>query len=86
MSKGAISNQLTVWCAHCQVWDYLHSKKLQGAHKEAKQLGWTYTRKDGWVCPKCSNNACSNYGQQWHDAGTCTVCAFMRKEGTPCKK
>lgn len=51
--KGKITKHLTVWCATCEEWDYLDSTTLRFAYREAKEYGWIFTKKYGWLCPDC---------------------------------
>jgi len=45
--KGIITSQKTVWCGKCGGWDYIDNTKY------ARNIGWKFTTKDGWVCKMC---------------------------------
>lgn len=54
LPKGYMSTEFTVWCGVCVEWETIPQGTRTRAGKEAKRVGWTYTRKHGWCCPKCS--------------------------------
>ncbi len=52
--KGYISHQgFSITCGGCMKMQYLHVHTRQAASAEAKEQGWRYTRRQGWICPAC---------------------------------
>lgn len=50
--EGCIRTQLDVFCG-CGWWEHLDEVKKQKAARQARRMGWTFTRKRGWICPAC---------------------------------
>jgi len=48
--------QLTVFCSVCGKWEYIDSKIVSDAIKEAKKKGWKLKNREDWICPKCNGS------------------------------
>lgn len=51
--KGYMSSQPQVTCGGCLYWVNLTEPRYSQRVKEAKTLGYHYSRKRGWLCDKC---------------------------------
>lgn len=54
--KGRIRIALTIHCALCNWWEDLDGSKILPAAKQARESGWKFSKKNGWICPVCLEN------------------------------
>ncbi len=52
--KGRMRRYYTVWCGCCAQWHGLEANKWPRVAQEARDAGWRYTRRYGWLCPDCA--------------------------------
>lgn len=52
--KGYITREYTVWCGRCEEWYQDTARSIKEVQPKFIQMGWSKTRKHGWLCPECS--------------------------------
>ncbi len=55
MSDGTMTQQWTVWCGNCEVWEQTSGSK-SSCSKEFRKMGWKKA-KGQWTCPKCAKKS-----------------------------
>lgn len=46
--------QLTAFCEQCGKWEYMDSKTVKKAMREARLRQWTITSQRTLICPRCN--------------------------------
>lgn len=51
--RGRIVLTASIFCGRCQRWHDLDAMRKRSAGEQARQIGYRFTRAEGWVCPAC---------------------------------
>ena len=72
---GRLSSWRSIWarCGRCLGWqECKRTDEPWGSHDDAsrnlRRIGWSKTRKDGWVCPDCRARPTAPEGKGKHVA------------------